>query len=216
MSSVTEPNVDQDPPAGRRAERIPAARRREQILDAAARVFGERGYAGATTDQVAQVAGISQPYVVRMFGSKEKLFGEVLDRARERLEQLFLEAVRTADERGLTGDARREFFGQGYMDLLEEGGIVLPLMQGFLLGHDPVLGPKARHGFLRIYRILRDQGGLGADDAREFLARGMLLNTLLTLQMTSLHDDDDAARELLDCAFGAKLGVVMGLAKDAL
>ncbi|MBN8883980.1 MAG: helix-turn-helix transcriptional regulator, partial [Salana multivorans] len=42
--------------------------RRELVLSAAAEVFGERGYVGATTDAVARAAGVSQPYVVRMFG----------------------------------------------------------------------------------------------------------------------------------------------------
>lgn len=202
MSSVNEPST----------ARIPAAERREQILDAGARVFGERGYAGATTDQVAQAAGISQPYVVRMFGSKEKLFAEVLDRAGRRLEALFVEAVRTADERGLVGKARKEFLGDAYVDLVEAGGILLPLMQSFLLGHDPVIGPNARAGFLRIYRALRDDAGLGAEGAREFLARGMLLNTLLALQMPA-HRDDETARELVDCAFGTKLDIVLRAAE---
>ena len=196
-----------------KAERIPAAQRREQILDAAARVFGERGYAGTTTDQVAQAAGISQPYVVRMFGSKEKLFGEVLDRAGRRLESLFRRALADADERGLEGGERREFLGLAYLDLIEAGGILLPLMQAFLLGHDPVVGPNARDGFLRIYRTLRDDAALGAEGARDFLARGMLINTLLTLQMASLYDTDGVAHELLDSVCGAKIGLVLDAAR---
>src|SRR3954467_6709345 len=75
MSSVTD----------KISERIPSAERREQILEAASRVFGERGYFGATTDQIAKAAGISQPYVVRMFGGKENLFVGVLTRSLDRL-----------------------------------------------------------------------------------------------------------------------------------
>ena len=40
------------------SDRIPATERREQILEAAAGVFGEQGYAGATTDRIARQAGI--------------------------------------------------------------------------------------------------------------------------------------------------------------
>ncbi len=54
--------------------RLTSDQRRESILEAATVVFGERGYHGATTDAIASAAGISQAYVVRMFGSKEELF----------------------------------------------------------------------------------------------------------------------------------------------
>ncbi|MCU1580821.1 MAG: TetR/AcrR family transcriptional regulator, partial [Microbacteriaceae bacterium] len=53
--------------------RMRAEDRRELILEAATRVFGDRGYIGATTNLVAVAAGVSQPYVVRIFGTKEKL-----------------------------------------------------------------------------------------------------------------------------------------------
>jgi AcrR family transcriptional regulator len=192
-----------------KSERIPAPQRREQILDAAAKVFGERGYAGATTDQVAQAAGISQPYVVRMFGSKEKLFCELLLRARQRLEDRLRAALTRPEVKALDGKARKQFLGRAYVDLVGEGDIVLPLMQGFLLGHDPVIGPYAREGFLTIYRMLRDEAGFSKEDVRDFLAGGMLLNTLLTLQMTELYETDDTAHELLGCAFGEKLDIVL-------
>ncbi|WP_162940285.1 TetR/AcrR family transcriptional regulator [Gryllotalpicola protaetiae] len=192
-----------------KSERIPAAQRREQILDAAAKVFGERGYAATTTDQVAQAAGISQPYVVRMFGSKEKLFCELLLRARERLEERMRAALARPEVQALDVTERKKFLGRAYVDLVDEGDIVLPLMQGFLLGHDPVIGKYAREGFLVIYRILRDEAGFAPEDVRDFLAGGMLLNTLLTLQMTQLYDSDDTAHELLGCAFGDKLGPVL-------
>src|SRR4051812_8152560 len=67
------------------ATRMKSSERRELILAAAAEVFGERGYVGATTDAVAKAAGVSQPYVVRMFGTKAALFRAVLERSLDRL-----------------------------------------------------------------------------------------------------------------------------------
>ncbi|HEY0249772.1 MAG TPA: TetR/AcrR family transcriptional regulator [Gryllotalpicola sp.] len=196
-----------------KSERIPAAQRRELILEAAGRVFGERGYAGTTTDQIAQAAGISQPYVVRMFGSKERLFVEVLDRAERRLRELFSSALVDADAQELSGAPRRAYLGRAYIDLVEESGILLPLMQAFLLGHDPAIGPRARAGFLAIFRALRDEAGFGAEEARDFLAQGMLLNTLLALQMPRHYREDPDARELLDCVFGSKIDLVLDMTK---
>jgi TetR/AcrR family transcriptional regulator len=199
MSSVTETT----------AERIPAAERREQILAAASHVFGERGYSGATTDQVAQAAGISQPYVVRMFGSKENLFVEVLGRALDTLVGAFRQAMADAAAAGEDKDARSGRIGAAYADLIADRGILLSLMQGFIMGHDPVIGPVARDGFLTIYGLLRDEAELGAEEASTFLAHGMLFNTLIALRMTDSYGSDLQATELVDCTFRSKLDLVL-------
>ena len=53
----------------------PAPSDARRSSSAARTVFAERGYA-ASTDQVARAAGVSQPYVVRLFGTKRELFLE--------------------------------------------------------------------------------------------------------------------------------------------
>ena len=65
--------------------RMTADERREQVLTAATRAFARTGYAGTSTDAVAREAGVSQPYVVRMFGTKLDLFLAVFDRASDRI-----------------------------------------------------------------------------------------------------------------------------------
>jgi Transcriptional regulator len=191
-------------------ERIPASERREQILAAASRVFGERGYAGATTDQVAQEAGISQPYVVRMFGSKENLFVEVLGRALDKLTATFRAAIAASEEAGEDLETRGTRMGMAYADLIADRGILLSLMQAFTMGHEPVIGLAARTGFHAIYSLLRDEAGLAADDVVEFLAHGMLFNTLIALRMTDEFGADPAMTELLTCTFRSKLDTVLG------
>lgn len=202
MSSVSETTT----------ERIPAAERREQILAAASRVFGERGYAGATTDQIARSAGISQPYVVRMFGTKENLFLEVLERAQIKLAVAFRAVIAAFPPTdGVPNEGIAGALGAAYVDLIEDRGILLSLMQGFINGHDPVVGPRARVGFLATYRILRDEAGFSPEYVRRFLADGMLMNTLLALQLPEAIDVDPAARELLACAFQSKLDLVIDI-----
>jgi AcrR family transcriptional regulator len=207
------------------SERIPSAERRVQILDAASRVFGERGYFGATTDQIAKAAGISQPYVVRMFGGKENLFLGVLTRSLERLLVAFTEAVEqwkadgspaAADHPdgvpvGAHGEIGRRL-GLAYVNLIEDRGLLLSLMQAFSMGQDPTIGAKARDGFLTIYRLLRDEAGFTPEQARSFLAEGMLLNTLLGLRLPAEYGKDEAATELLECTFRTKLKLVLDVA----
>src|SRR3982751_3289838 len=72
-----------------RASRMSAEDRRELVLEAATRAFARGGYAGTSTDAVAKEAGVSQPYVVRMFGTKLDLFLEVFERAVGRIRDGF-------------------------------------------------------------------------------------------------------------------------------
>lgn len=60
--------------------RLPAAQRREQLLDVAAQLFSSRGYAGATTAQIAKEAGITEPIIYRHFKSKRDLFVALIER----------------------------------------------------------------------------------------------------------------------------------------
>jgi AcrR family transcriptional regulator len=54
---------------------------RDQLLDAAARVYAEAGYRGATTRRIAQAAGVNEITLFRHFGSKETLLHEAIARA---------------------------------------------------------------------------------------------------------------------------------------
>jgi TetR/AcrR family transcriptional regulator len=217
MSSVSEKNSEKAPAdeAPTVSERIPAAERREQILAAASTVFGERGYSGTTTDQVAQAAGISQPYVVRMFGGKENLFVEVLGRALDKLTIAFQTAIDASKAAGEDSATRSNRMGAAYADLIADRGILMSLMQGFIMGHDPVIGASARTGFLSIYRLLREDAGMEADDVVTFLAHGMLFNTLVAMRMPDEYGHDLQATELVDCTFRTKLDMVLGIVTQA-
>ncbi|MFI6091332.1 TetR/AcrR family transcriptional regulator [Streptomyces sp. NPDC051218] len=55
-------------------KRMPRAVREQQMLDAAVRIFGQRGYRAASMDEIAEVAGVSKPLVYLYLNSKEELF----------------------------------------------------------------------------------------------------------------------------------------------
>src|ERR671914_602702 len=57
-----------------RVRRQPRAQTREELLDAAARVFARRGLDGATVEAVSEEAGFSTGAVYSNFESKEELF----------------------------------------------------------------------------------------------------------------------------------------------
>ncbi len=185
-----------------------APARRESILRAASEVFGRRGYVGATTDQIAKAAGISQPYVVRLFGTKEALFLAVLGTTKDELLAEFRAGLAEARAAGSGTDGTLASLGDRYVELARERGVHLSLLQGFVQGTDPVIGAAARAGYLEIWRFLRHEAGLAVEQARDFLAQGMLISVLLSVDMPVLDAGSPEAHELLLAACGPKLALL--------
>src|SRR5215831_13052424 len=67
---------------GRRPQGAPAlpADSKERILTAAEEVFAKKGFAGARTQEIAELAGVNKAMIYYYFESKEKLLREVLQR----------------------------------------------------------------------------------------------------------------------------------------
>jgi AcrR family transcriptional regulator len=72
-----------EPPPRRR---LPTAERRALIVEAAGRLFGERGYDATRLDDVAAAAGVTKPVVYRHFADKQDLYLALLRRHRDDLE----------------------------------------------------------------------------------------------------------------------------------
>lgn len=199
------------------SRRLSSDERRRQILVAALAVFGARGYEGATTDEVARAAGVSQPYVVRLFGSKENLFLAALDDALARLLGAFRAALPAEDpegdrENGLSPEkAKGKRIGQAYVDLLEVRGLHQTLAHAYLLGSHPVIGPAARRGFAAVWRFFRDEMALDPDEAREFMAEGMLISTMIGLRLVDDYGSDPQITELFRTCFPTELPHVLEL-----
>ena len=157
-----------------------AEERRELVLTAATRAFARGGYAGTSTDAVAKEAGVSQPYVVRIFGTKLDLFLEVFERACE------------PDPGGVRGGARRRplrpdseddwaRLGLAYTELLRDRDLLMVMMHGFAAGDDDRIAAAEPGGMSRIFATIRSTG-CSDEDAQEFIAQGMLLNVMLSMR----------------------------------
>jgi AcrR family transcriptional regulator len=53
--------------------------RRETVLRASIPVFAQYGFDAATTAEIAERSGVTQPYLLKLFGSKKRLFIEACD-----------------------------------------------------------------------------------------------------------------------------------------
>src|SRR5687768_6811608 len=88
-----------------------AEERRETVLEAARAEFAVTGYRGTSTEAIAQRAGISQPYLFRLYGTKKELFLACIERGFS----VTLEGFKEASE-GLRGEKALEAMGRAYMD----------------------------------------------------------------------------------------------------
>ncbi|HEY0186765.1 MAG TPA: TetR/AcrR family transcriptional regulator [Cellulomonas sp.] len=188
--------------------RMSGEQRREQILAAALTVFAEGGYAGTSTDQVARAAGVSQPYVVRLFGSKQQLFLELYRDVADRV-LTALRAVVLAP--GAPDGEGAQRMGDAYIDLMGgDGDLLRVLMHGFIAGSDPEIGRIARHTLGEVFQLFRGRVG-GADDAerdtaaRGFVSIGMLINVLLAVDAVAHRGEDPGFDALLVCVLDADL-----------
>src|ERR1700746_1656292 len=115
------------------ATRSTAAERRDEVLDAAMVEFAEHGFDGASTDDIARRAGISQPYLFRLFGTKKELFKATVTRCLRETLELFQRAAE-----GKRGEAALEAIGKAYVEQLEADRVRLRLqMNSYVACDDP-------------------------------------------------------------------------------
>jgi AcrR family transcriptional regulator len=172
--------------------RMTSAQRRDQILAAARTVFAENGYA-ATTDEVARAAGVSQPYVIRLFGSKRNLCIAVAQQAADAV----ITALSTA-EPGPDGDVELAM-GKAYLTLIEDQDVLRLLMHSFMPGTDDEVRALARHCLGEAYRLFIERTGQEPDEGRRFVASGMLLNVLVAVNAVGHRGEDAGMDALIDC-----------------
>src|SRR5437764_11164376 len=93
--------------------RSTAAARRDEVLDAALAEFAAAGFEGTSTEDIARRAGISQPYLFRLFGTKKELFKATVARCFHRTLASFQDAAE-----GLRGEEALHAIGTRYREEL--------------------------------------------------------------------------------------------------
>jgi AcrR family transcriptional regulator len=88
------------------------------IIDAAEKVFSQKGFSSAKMEEVAQVAGMSKPSLYFYFQSKEELYMAVTFRAFQLLIDIYYQIIR--ETRQLTGAERVIRILEGYLEYSEK------------------------------------------------------------------------------------------------
>src|SRR5438874_13431400 len=142
------------------ATRLSAAEGREAILDAALIEFAERGWAGTSTEDIARRAGISQPYLFRLFGTKKELFKASVARCLRETLEMFQRAAE-----GKRGEAALKAIGQAYgEELLGDRVRLRSQMQAYAACEDPEICAVVRDGFGDLVNYVERVSGVSPEE----------------------------------------------------
>jgi AcrR family transcriptional regulator len=178
-----------------RGGRMSADERRRQIVDAALAEFAVNGLHGTTTEDIARRAGITQPYVFRLFGTKKQLFLAAVERGFDRIQEVFEGAARGAGVG--TADHVLRALGRSYQQLLEDRQVLLAQMQTYAACDDPEVRAVAQRRYRELFTWVERTSGASPEEMHQFFAQGMLLNVAAALDLPGLREEW-AAR----CLFG--------------
>ncbi|MEW2547932.1 helix-turn-helix domain-containing protein [Streptomyces sp. NPDC047002] len=169
--------------------RMSAEERRESVIRAAVEEFARGGYHGTSTEAVARRVGVSQPYLFRLFPSKQEIFLAACERCLDDMVRAFREAGE-----GLEGEEAVHAMAAAYQrGIAERPERLLLQMQMYAAAAaadaagDRPFGERLRRGWLRVWDAAEDVLGAGGKEATEFMAYGMLINTLVSLGFPAGH-----------------------------
>src|ERR1700730_8420186 len=164
-------------------QRMPAAERREMVLEAAVPEFAARGLAGTSTEDVARRAGISQPYLFRLFPTKKALFLALVERCFRRVRDTFTAAV--GDH---TGEEALMAMADAYERLLEDRTLLLLQMQAYAACDDPEIRAATRAGFKKLWELVERRPGRPFQAVVDFFAVGMLMNVAAAMDLPAVDE----------------------------
>jgi AcrR family transcriptional regulator len=178
----------------RQSTRRSAEERRQLVIAAAREEFAAYGLYGATGDAISYRAGISHPYLLRLFGSKRDLFLAVVDSFFDEL----LARLRPLADGGDSGgaDAPEAVLQQA----LGEGSGLTLLLQCCAACAEDEIRPVVRRRMLELHRELMRATGAGDDEVGQMFARLMLASATAAMRLPEVAGREHSARGLLEAS----------------
>ncbi len=170
-----------------------AEERREEIVAIAIRQFAVGGYNGTSTEAIAREAGISQPYLFRLFKTKRELFLACFDDFHERLYATFADAAAGAPK-----DEALQHMGKAYIRLLDDTNVRLFQMQAYAACSDPVIQARVRECYGILVKLVTRLSGAPPEVIWQFFSHGMLLNVIASLDLAAIADKEPWAKAWLE------------------
>ncbi len=148
--------------------RVPREVRERQLIELAEELFAQRGYRGASMEELARRAGVTKPVVYELFGNKDGLFRACVERSAERLAEQVASAVRAQSE----PEARLRAGGLAFLRFASDNRMAWELM---MEGRFSDTATKVRSGQAElVLELLRELAPPGIDgDELELAARAV-------------------------------------------
>lgn len=148
--------------------------RREIVLRQSIPVFARFGFEGATTAEIAKRAGVTQPYIFKLFESKKALFIAACERnMRTTMTQMRESAG------GKTGHDALEAMGLAYVERMDKDrDSLLMQMQQYAACWDEDVQRTVRHCMQEMWDMVIELTGVPVEQVAVFFAKGMMCNVL--------------------------------------
>src|SRR5881227_3444607 len=132
--------------------RVPAAERRDALIDAAVHEFARGGLHGTPVDRIARKVGVAQPYVFSLFGSKRELLLAAVERGFERVSAQFDKGAAEFDPAIALPDTDvLTAMGNAYVQLLESDRDYLMLqLQSYAACDDEEIRMRVRTAYAQL------------------------------------------------------------------
>ncbi len=169
-------------------QRVPAAERRDALIESAVHEFAQGGLHGTPVDRIARDVGVAQPYVFALFGSKRELFLAAVERGFRVTAETFTQAAEAYDPASADPDVDLlRAMGLAYRRLLEESRDYLMLQhQSYAACDDPVIRDRVRQLFAAQVAHIQALSGEDPERVDEFIRYGMWLNVAAAMGVEDL------------------------------
>jgi AcrR family transcriptional regulator len=155
-----------------------AEERRAAVLAAAAPAFAAGGLVGTSTETIAAQAGISQPYLFRLFPTKVDLFLAAVEQCFDRVEATFRERAE-----GVQGEAALGAIGNAYGELIDDRNVLRLQLQAYAAAaaEGGTIRELVRRRYLGLVDLVGEATGADPETIQGFFAMGMLCNLVAAL-----------------------------------
>jgi len=177
-------------------QRIPAAERRDALIDAAVHEFAHGGLHGTPVDRIARRVGVAQPYVFSLFANKRELFLAAVERGFELIADTFTRGVAEFDPATAPPDADlRQAMGQAYVEMLSSDRDYLMLqLQAYAACDDEEIRNRVRAAYARLVAHVESLWQTSPEEIDDFFRYGMWLNVAAALGVEDLSAGCDWMR----------------------
>ncbi|GAA1643271.1 TetR/AcrR family transcriptional regulator [Actinoplanes couchii] len=173
---------------------VKSDQRRRVVLGAAVACFARKGLYGTTTGEIAERAGISQPYVYRLFANKEALFAGAVHHVSELISQALTTAGADRSGPPRQPELAMRSVRTAYSTLIEDRDVMRFLMQANCATDEPLIADAVRECYARQVALVSELLDHDAAAVRHWFGAGMLDNVTLALGLADV--DEPWARTL--------------------